>query len=70
MGGTDLQDDQDDQDLQDHQDLLLLRVFEETLLELFAAGQIPGTTHTCLGQEHVPVAVADQLTVVRDIDTA
>jgi TPP-dependent pyruvate/acetoin dehydrogenase alpha subunit len=37
--------------------LLLIRRFEEQLLELFAAGQVSGTTHTCLGQEYVPVAL-------------
>ncbi|MFG1889115.1 thiamine pyrophosphate-dependent dehydrogenase E1 component subunit alpha [Micromonospora sp. NPDC049051] len=38
--------------------LLLIRRFEETLLRLFAAGSIAGTTHTCLGQEYIPVALA------------
>jgi acetoin:2,6-dichlorophenolindophenol oxidoreductase subunit alpha len=38
--------------------LVFIRRFEETLLELFAAGELSGTTHTCLGQEYVPVAVA------------
>jgi pyruvate dehydrogenase E1 component alpha subunit len=38
--------------------LLLIRHFEENLLRLFAAGEITGTTHTCLGQEYVPVALA------------
>jgi TPP-dependent pyruvate/acetoin dehydrogenase alpha subunit len=37
--------------------LLLIRHFETALLELFAAGQVPGTTHTCLGQEYIPVAL-------------
>ncbi len=37
--------------------LLLIRHFEETLLGLFQAGKLNGTTHTCLGQEHIPVAV-------------
>ncbi|MFL6139721.1 MAG: thiamine pyrophosphate-dependent dehydrogenase E1 component subunit alpha [Frankiaceae bacterium] len=41
---------------------LLIRRFEERLLELFAAGEVSGTTHTCLGQEHVPVALAPLLT--------
>jgi pyruvate dehydrogenase E1 component alpha subunit len=41
--------------------LLLIRRFEETLLELFAAGQVSGTTHTCLGQEYVPVVLAPLL---------
>lgn len=38
--------------------LLLIRRFEENLLRLFAEGAIAGTTHTCLGQEYVPVALA------------
>ncbi|WP_369374978.1 thiamine pyrophosphate-dependent dehydrogenase E1 component subunit alpha [Streptomyces sp. cg36] len=37
--------------------LLLIRHFERKLLDLFAAGQLNGTTHTCLGQEYVPVAL-------------
>jgi TPP-dependent pyruvate/acetoin dehydrogenase alpha subunit len=37
---------------------LFIRRFEEALLDLFAAGEISGTTHTCLGQEYVPVAIA------------
>ncbi|MDF5754044.1 thiamine pyrophosphate-dependent dehydrogenase E1 component subunit alpha [Spongiactinospora sp. TRM90649] len=38
--------------------MLLIRAFERKLLDLFAAGMLNGTTHTCLGQEHVPVALA------------
>lgn len=41
--------------------LLLIRNFELALLDLFAAGQLNGTTHTCLGQEYVPVALAPLL---------
>jgi pyruvate dehydrogenase E1 component alpha subunit len=37
--------------------LLMIRRFEEKLLELFARGELNGTTHTCLGQEYVPVAL-------------
>jgi TPP-dependent pyruvate/acetoin dehydrogenase alpha subunit len=37
--------------------LLLIRHFELAVLELFARGELHGTTHTCLGQEHVPVAL-------------
>lgn len=37
--------------------LLMTRHFESTLLQLSAAGHIAGTTHTCLGQECIPVAV-------------
>ncbi|GAA1737660.1 thiamine pyrophosphate-dependent dehydrogenase E1 component subunit alpha [Luedemannella helvata] len=37
--------------------LLLIRHFESALLDLFDRGELNGTTHTCLGQEHVPVAL-------------
>ncbi|WP_203994856.1 thiamine pyrophosphate-dependent dehydrogenase E1 component subunit alpha [Sphaerisporangium rufum] len=37
--------------------LLLIRHFESALLRLFGEGLISGTTHTCLGQEYVPVAL-------------
>ncbi|MFE1950025.1 thiamine pyrophosphate-dependent dehydrogenase E1 component subunit alpha [Streptomyces sp. NPDC059524] len=37
--------------------LLLIRHFERSLLDLFAAGEVSGTTHTCLGQEYIPVAL-------------
>ncbi len=38
--------------------LLLIRNFELALLDLFSAGKLNGTTHTCLGQEYIPVALA------------
>jgi pyruvate dehydrogenase E1 component alpha subunit len=41
--------------------LLLIRHFELAVLALFAAGQVVGTTHACLGQEYVPVAVTPLL---------
>jgi TPP-dependent pyruvate/acetoin dehydrogenase alpha subunit len=41
--------------------LLMVRHFELALLDLFAAGELNGTTHTCLGQEYVPVALAPLL---------
>ncbi|MEV7007971.1 thiamine pyrophosphate-dependent dehydrogenase E1 component subunit alpha [Streptosporangium sp. NPDC051022] len=37
--------------------LLLVRHFELKLLELYGKGELNGTTHTCLGQEYVPVAL-------------
>lgn len=46
---------------QDLELLLLIRNFELALLDLFAAGELNGTTHTCLGQEYVPVALAPLL---------
>lgn len=41
--------------------LLLIRHFELTVLDLFAQGRISGTTHTCLGQEYIPVAMTQLL---------
>lgn len=41
--------------------LLLIRQFELLVLRLFAAGHVSGTTHTCLGQEYIPVAMASLL---------
>jgi len=41
--------------------LLLIRQFELGLLELFSSGELHGTTHTCLGQEYIPVALAPSL---------
>jgi TPP-dependent pyruvate/acetoin dehydrogenase alpha subunit len=41
--------------------MLLIRHFELALLDLFARGELQGTTHTCLGQEYVPVALAPLL---------
>ena len=37
--------------------LLLIRHFELAVLSLFGEGRLAGTTHTCLGQEYIPVAV-------------
>ncbi|ONF75003.1 thiamine pyrophosphate-dependent dehydrogenase E1 component subunit alpha [Amycolatopsis keratiniphila] len=45
--------------------LLLIRHVEESLLELFASGELSGTTHTCLGQEYIPVALR---TLLREDD--
>jgi pyruvate dehydrogenase E1 component alpha subunit len=41
----------------DLESLLTIRCFEEKVLDLFTRGAIAGTTHTCLGQEHIPVAL-------------
>lgn len=38
--------------------LLEIREIEDAIAELFAEGQVPGTTHTCQGQEAIPVALA------------
>jgi len=45
----------------DLETLLLIRHFELALLDLFGRGALNGTTHTCLGQESVPVAVSGLL---------
>ncbi|MEZ0072287.1 thiamine pyrophosphate-dependent dehydrogenase E1 component subunit alpha [Planotetraspora sp. GP83] len=37
--------------------LLLIRHFELALLDLFGRGELNGTTHTCVGQEYIPVAL-------------
>ncbi|GAA3246512.1 thiamine pyrophosphate-dependent dehydrogenase E1 component subunit alpha [Dactylosporangium siamense] len=50
-----------DQVRADRAAMLLIRHFETALLDLFARGELSGTTHTCLGQEHVPVAVSGLL---------
>ncbi|QFY08854.1 thiamine pyrophosphate-dependent dehydrogenase E1 component subunit alpha [Nonomuraea phyllanthi] len=45
--------------------LLLIRCFERKLLALFEQGELNGTTHTCLGQEYIPVALR---TLLREDD--
>src|SRR5690242_11518001 len=37
--------------------LLLIRHFEQAVLDLFSKGMLNGTTHTCIGQEYIPVAI-------------
>jgi TPP-dependent pyruvate/acetoin dehydrogenase alpha subunit len=44
-----------------------IRRLEETLLELFSAGKLVGTTHTCIGQEADAVGVIAHLEPSRDI---
>jgi TPP-dependent pyruvate/acetoin dehydrogenase alpha subunit len=41
--------------------MVLIRVFEESLHELFAAGKTTGTIHTCIGQEANAVGVTAAL---------
>jgi TPP-dependent pyruvate/acetoin dehydrogenase alpha subunit len=43
---------------EDLRSLLLIRHFERMLLDMFGRGELNGTTHTCLGQEYIPVAVS------------
>jgi pyruvate dehydrogenase E1 component alpha subunit len=38
--------------------LIFIRRFEEMLLQMFSEGKLSGTTHTCIGQEYIPVALA------------
>jgi pyruvate dehydrogenase E1 component alpha subunit len=47
---------------EDLRSMLLIRHFELAVLELFAANEVAGTTHTAMGQEPVPVALAALLT--------
>jgi len=46
--------------------MLTIRVVEERFLELFAAGELHGTVHTCIGQEGCAVAVIGSLDPERD----
>jgi pyruvate dehydrogenase E1 component alpha subunit len=39
-----------------------IRRVEETLMEIFSAGEIPGFLHVCIGQEAAPAAVCSLLT--------
>jgi TPP-dependent pyruvate/acetoin dehydrogenase alpha subunit len=47
--------------------MYLIRRFEETLLEMFSAGRLVGTTHTCIGQEANAVGVINALEPERDV---
>lgn len=47
--------------------LLSIRLFEQSLLDLFSTGVLSGTTHTCLGQETVAVGVVSAIDRARDI---
>ena len=44
--------------LQRYRRMVEIRMLEERVLALFGEGLIPGTTHTCQGQEAVSVAIA------------
>src|SRR5215472_2612003 len=46
---------------EDLRSLLLIRHFELAVLAMFGANEITGTTHTAMGQEPVPVALAPLL---------
>jgi TPP-dependent pyruvate/acetoin dehydrogenase alpha subunit len=47
--------------------MALIRRFEETLLDLFSAGELAGTTHTCIGQEADAAGVVSCLDADRDV---
>ena len=38
-----------------YRQMVLIRLFEERAIELFAKGHITGSTHPCIGQEAIPV---------------
>lgn len=44
-----------------YRSMLLIRLFETRLLELFSEGKLSGTTHTCVGQEAIAVSVMEHL---------
>lgn len=50
-----------------YEQMYRIRRFEETLLELFSAGKLVGTTHTCIGQEADAAGVIACLDPERDI---
>ena len=43
-------------DIQFYERMFLIRRFEENILEYTSKGIIHGTTHTCIGQEHIAVS--------------
>lgn len=49
-----------------YQKMVLIRLFEETLLKLFSLGHLRGTVHTCIGQEACAVGVVSALDPIRD----
>jgi pyruvate dehydrogenase E1 component alpha subunit len=44
-----------------YQKMLLIRIFEEKVSELFAKGKIPGFAHLSLGEEAIPVGTCENL---------
>lgn len=49
-----------------YQKMFLIRLFEETLLNLFSLGHLRGTVHTCIGQEACAVGVVGALDSTQD----
>ena len=50
-----------------YEQMCVIRRLEETLLEMFSAGEINGTTHTCIGQEATAAGVIAHLAAERDV---
>ncbi len=50
-----------------YEQMVLIRRFEETLLDLFSEGKLTGTTHTYIGQEADAVGVIAHLDPERDV---
>ncbi len=48
-------------DLEAYRQMFLIRRFEEAIAELFAAGIVTGTAHSCIGQEAVAVGATSVL---------
>ncbi len=44
-----------------HAGMVMIRVFESRVEELFSAGKLPGFVHTYLGQEAIAVGVCSRL---------
>jgi len=47
--------------LRRYREMAKIRAIEEEVVEAFAAGLIPGSTHPCIGQEAIPVGTIAQL---------
>lgn len=50
--------------------MVLIREFEELAYALFREGKLYGTTHSCVGQEAIPVGVISHLDRARDVITS
>lgn len=50
-----------DKQIEFYKTMLKIRLVEETLMEVFASGGIPGFLHVCIGQEATPAAVCGLL---------
>ena len=44
-----------------YRQMLVIRKFEESAVELFSKGLITGSTHPCIGQEAIPAGVCSAL---------